>query len=52
MVNACALHRHHTFGEAKSEALRALAVFDELGVVDLAERTRKILEKVEETNWI
>ena len=34
------------------EALRTLAVFEELGVVDLAERTRKILEKVEETNWI
>ena len=34
--------------EAKSEALRALAIFEKLEVADLMEETRQLLEKIEE----
>ena len=38
------LHKRKRFEEAKSEALHALAIFEELGATDLAERVRLFLE--------
>ena len=38
------LFKRKRFEEAKSEALRALAIFDGLGVTDLAEEVRRFLE--------
>lgn len=39
-------HTQHRFQEAKSEALRAVDVFQKLGVSDDAEGVRKLLRKI------
>ena len=43
------LYKQKRFEEAKSEVLRALAIFEELGATTSAENTRRTLEAVEET---
>ena len=39
--------QQHMFGEAKSEALRALDVFEKLGAADDAEKTRELLGEID-----
>ena len=46
-ISACAFFGQNRFEEAKSETLRALAVFEELGVTGLAEANRGLLEEIE-----
>ena len=47
-MSACVLYEQHRFGEAKSEASRALDAFGNLGAADLVEQTKQILENIEE----
>ena len=43
-TNACILNEQIGFEDSKAEALRALAIFEELGATDLVEATRQFLE--------
>ena len=45
-ARAHVLCKQNRFEEAKPEALHALAVFEKLGVVDLAEKTRQLLGEI------
>ena len=47
-ISALGLSNQNRPEEAKSEASRALAVFEKLGAVDFVEETRRHLEKIEE----
>ena len=47
MMSTRVLGMQRRFEEAKSEALRALAVFEELGAADLVEKMREFLKRVE-----
>jgi len=40
-------HRQHRFGEAKSEALGAVDVFEKLGAADYTELIRKLLRRID-----
>jgi len=40
-------HRQHRFGEAKSEAWRAMEMFEKLGAADDAERVRRLLQQID-----
>ena len=46
-MSACVLYMQRRFEEAKSEALHALAVLEELGVARFVEMTRKLFEEIE-----
>ena len=48
-ARACVWRKQNRFEKAKPDTLRALAVCGKPGVVYLAEKTRQILEKIEET---
>jgi len=47
LLQATSWYRRHMFEEAKSEALRALEVFERLGVTDDATYTRELLGKID-----
>ena len=48
LPSAYVLYGQRRFEEAKSEALRALAIFEKLGAADLMEGARRFLKKFEE----
>ena len=51
LISARVLSDQNRPEEAKSEASRALAVFEKLGATDLVEETRQLLAKIEEQSW-
>ena len=46
-ISACALFGHNRFEEAKSEALRALAVLEKLGIANMVEANRQLLDEIQ-----
>ena len=47
LISATVLYEQNRFQEGKSEVLRSLAIFEELGTTDLAVSARRLLEKIE-----
>ena len=50
MISTCVLEGQNRVEEAKSEATRALAVFEELGLAYWVEEIREVIKDIEESN--